>query len=60
MRERWLVRLLVDYDPEIDDLPSEWKWDIPDADVVVLSSECVGHVAPTRPLKNRVRVGEKV
>lgn len=60
MRERWIVRLLVDYDPETDALPSEWGWDIPDANVVVHSSQCVGLIAPPRPLKDQVCVGEKL
>lgn len=44
MKQRILVRLLVDYDPETDAHPEEWAWDIEGADVVVLNSELVGWV----------------
>jgi hypothetical protein len=45
-RERWVVRLVVTRDPSTDDPPTEWNWDIPDADVVVSSGDLVGFVAP--------------
>ena len=46
MRERWIVRLLVDRDPDADEAPNLWDWTVEDADVAVLSSEIVGIVAP--------------
>lgn len=46
MRERWLVRLLVDRDPDVDAPPDQWEW--PDA-AVMLPAEMVGVVAPDPP-----------
>jgi hypothetical protein len=42
MKERWLVRLLVDVDPDCELPPDLWEW--PDAQV--LSVVLVGLVAP--------------
>lgn len=33
-------------DPDADAPPTKWNWEIADADVVVLSGEVVGLVAP--------------
>lgn len=44
MKERWIVRVLVDRDPD-EPVPAEWGcWDVEDTNAVVLSSECVGLV----------------
>ena len=46
--ERWIVRLVVTR--EFGDAPpTEWDWDLPGADVVVLSGEPVGLIAPEMP-----------
>lgn len=44
MKERWLVRLLVDRDPETETDPNTWTW--PAWVQAVLPAELVGHVAP--------------
>lgn len=49
MKERWIVRLMVDRDPDVDEPPTCWDWQIDGADVVVVSGEVVGLVAPTYP-----------
>lgn len=54
MKERWIVRLLVDRDPDHDEPPTCWDWDIADANVVVMSGEIVGVLAP-EPNTHRVR-----
>lgn len=46
MKERWIVRVLVDRDPDVDLPPAEWGcWDVEDTNAVVLSAEVVGLVA---------------
>lgn len=49
MKERWIVRLLVDRTEE-DDIPTKWDWSIDGAEVVVLSGEKAGEVAPEPPI----------
>jgi hypothetical protein len=46
VQERWVVRLMVTRDPRADAPPTGWNWNIDGADVVVLSGEIVGIVAP--------------
>lgn len=46
LKQRWLVRLLVDVDPDVEAAPDLWDW--PDAQV--LSVVLVGVVAPEEGL----------
>lgn len=47
MKERWLVRILVDRDPLTEDLPRMWDWDqlLEGGDVTVLMCQHVGYNA---------------
>lgn len=45
LAERWLMRILVTRQPG-EDPPTAWDWDVPGADVIVMSAEVVGLVVP--------------
>ena len=45
--ERWLVKLMVDRDPDTEGVPVEWDWEtmLGGGDPVVIGTELVGIVA---------------